>query len=88
MKTETATAAQKQRKPRNHVERALPIDERIAKDGLLFLHEVCSFLALSENSVRALVKSGELKARRFGATWRITGESVRELIEAIGRQAA
>ena len=90
MKNESATAlavaGQKPRKPRNHIARSLPIDERIAKNGLLFLHEVCSFLALSENSVRALVKSGELEARRFGSTWRVTGESVRLLVEAIGHR--
>lgn len=47
---------------------------------LMTIQQVCAALCLSRYTVYALIRTGQLKAKKVGRDWRITQENLAEFI--------
>lgn len=66
---------------------SLPPDASIPEDEVLTVEEVARLLKLKEQTVRALVREGELPAKKLGKQWRFLRSELLEALRADNRPA-
>ena len=55
---------------------------------ILTASEACERLRVSDKTLRKLLVSGDLRARKVGREWRITQEAIEEYLDGQGAQAS
>jgi excisionase family DNA binding protein len=77
-KSEAPAPVSKSRAPLSGRPKAFEI-----RDAAVYnVSEVATILQVTDNTVRAILKRGEMQARKIGQEWRILGESLKAYMKA------
>ena len=57
-------------------------DPIIRDDAVYTVSEVATILQVTDKTVRAILKRGEMQARKIGQEWRVLGESLKDYMRS------
>ena len=75
--------AMMEKRPNHRPPRERVITQRLEAGRIYSIYEVSELLGLHHNTVRTMIKRGELPAKKLGLNWRIKGADLERFVSPV-----